>query len=102
MRKRGGNPRPQQYMQAFQQVIDDCNLCDMAFVGDPFTWRRGRIRGRLDRGLVNEAWSRLFPQVELENLEFNHSDHRPLLVNTEYYSQPVAGGSGQQKKFEAR
>ena len=33
--KEGGNPRPSQYMQAFQQVIDDCNLCDTGFVGDP-------------------------------------------------------------------
>lgn len=50
-----GNPRPQQYMQAFQQVIDDCELRDMGFRGDRFTWQRGRIRERLDRGLINEA-----------------------------------------------
>jgi hypothetical protein len=41
--KEGGNPRPQQYMVAFQQAIDDCNLHDMGYVGDIFTWRRGRI-----------------------------------------------------------
>ena len=53
--KEGGNPGPAQYMQAFQEAIDDCCLHDMGFIGDPFTWRRGRIRERLDRGLVNDA-----------------------------------------------
>lgn len=41
--KQGGNPCSQQYMQAFQNAIDDCRLRDLGFVGDPFTWRRGQI-----------------------------------------------------------
>ena len=36
--KEGGNPRPKQYMQEFQQAIDDCNLRDLGFIHDPFTW----------------------------------------------------------------
>ena len=86
--KEGGNPRPQQYMHAFQNAIDDCEIRDMVFLGDKFTWHRGRIRERLDRGLVNEAWANLFPMAALENLQYNHSDHRPLLVNTEHYTVP--------------
>ena len=99
--KEGGNPRPQQYMVAFQQAIDDCNLHDMGFVGDIFTWRRGRIRGRLDRGLVNDGWSSLFPNANLEHCNFNHSDHRPLLVDTDFYqgTTPIQEGP---KRFEAR
>ena len=97
------NPRSQQYMQAFQNAIDDCRLRDLGFVGDPFTWRRGQIWERLDRGLVNDAWSLIFPNAALENMEFNHLDHRLLFVNTEFYNQPiVAGASGQPKRFEAR
>lgn len=65
--------------------------------------RRGRIRERLDRGLVNDAWAGLFPQAALQNLEFNHSDHRPLLVDTDYYAQPAASPNNVQvKRFEAR
>lgn len=40
-------------MTAFQDVIEECHLHDMRYVGDPFTWRRGRIQEQLDRGLVN-------------------------------------------------
>lgn len=100
--EKGENPRPVQYMQAFQEAIDDCELHDLDFIGDPFTWRRGRIRERLDRGLVNEAWSGLFPHAALQNLVFNHSDHRPLLVDTDYYAQPAAAPNNiQVKRFEA-
>ena len=35
--KEGGNPRPQQYMAAFQSLISDCDLRDMGFVGNKFT-----------------------------------------------------------------
>ena len=101
--KEGGNPRPAQYMQAFQEAIDDCGLHDMGFIGDPFTWRRGRIRERLDRGLVNDAWANLFTDAALQNLEFNHSDHRPLLVDTKFYTHSTAGQNNMQvKRFEAR
>ena len=41
--KEGGNPRPQRYMEEFQTIIEDCDLRDMGFIGDHFTWRRGTI-----------------------------------------------------------
>ena len=73
----------------------------MGYVGDIFTWRRGRIRERLDRGLINDAWADLFPNANLEHQNFNHSDHRPLLVDTDYF---VGVNPNQQgpKRFEAR
>ena len=99
--KEGGNPRPQQYMHAFQAAIEDCELRDMEYVGDQFTWFRGRIRERLDRGLVNDAWSTLYPHAALQNLNYNNSDNRPLCVDTEYYSGVAANGAAS-KKFEVR
>ena len=99
--KEGGNPRPHQYMHAFQAAIEDCELRDMGYVGDQFMWFRGRIRERLVRGLVNDAWSTLYPHAALQNLNYNHSDHRPLCVDTEYYSGVAANGAAS-KKFEAR
>ena len=100
--KEGDNPRPQQYMMAFQTAIEDCELRDRGFVGDRFTWQMGRIRERLDMGMINDAWSVLFHEAALENLKYNHSDRRPLLVNTEYYSLPNQAGLGQPRRFEAR
>jgi hypothetical protein len=37
----------------------------MGYVGHLFTWRRGKIRERLDRGVVNDQWNILFPFASL-------------------------------------
>ena len=47
----GGNPRPHQYMQAFQDVLNEFVLIDLGFTGDMFTWYKGNIKERLDRGV---------------------------------------------------
>ena len=73
----------------------------MGFLGDQFTWQRGRIRVRLDRGLINDSWGALYPHAALQSLSYSHSDHRPLLVDTEYYL-PSTGSGNQVKRFEAR
>ena len=51
--KESSRPTPQRQMQAFHDVLSECNINDMGFVGDRFTWRRGQIRERLDRALAN-------------------------------------------------
>jgi hypothetical protein len=53
--KEGGNPRPPSFMQAFQDALIDCELEDLGFSGDNFTWKRGRIRERLDMAVANGA-----------------------------------------------
>jgi hypothetical protein len=78
--KEGGRARPANYMQAFRDVIDDCNLMDMGYTGDKFTWQHGNIRERLDRDLANEAWSDKFPDACLHHLYYYRSDHRPILM----------------------
>ena len=94
MRKRWGT-HAHNNMHAFETEKDDCNLKDLGFVGDCFTCH--------DRGLVNNSWSMLFPHAALENLQYNHSDHRPLLVETEYLSaSQQAGSEVKVKRFEAR
>jgi hypothetical protein len=66
--KEGGNPRPQGFMQAFRNVLDDCGLEDIGFTGDQFTWKRGRIRERLDRAVATGAWSIMHPGAKLQHL----------------------------------
>jgi hypothetical protein len=73
-------------MQAFRDAIDDCNLMDMGYIGDKFTWQRGNIRERLDRALANEAWSDKFPDACLHHLDYYRSDHRPILM---CFEEPV-------------
>jgi hypothetical protein len=58
--KEGRRPRAQRYLQAFSDALGDCNLSDMGFNGDMFTWQRGKIRERLDQGVSNAMWNELF------------------------------------------
>lgn len=98
--KEGGRPRPQSNMQAFHDALVDCDLSDMGYEGDLFTWQRGKMRERLDRGVVNAAWSQFFPSATLVNGEMSKSDHRPLIINTD--GAEVALGGLRRKQFEAR
>jgi hypothetical protein len=99
--KEGGRIRPQHFMQAFHDTLDTCGLSDIGYVGDPFTWHRGAMRERLDRGITNASWSQMQSDAALLHLEYNHSDHRVLLLDTEYNkATPINGGK--QNKFEAK
>ena len=98
--KEGGVPRPQRYMQAFHDALSDCGLGDMGYEGDRFTWQRGRVRERLDRGVANGSRNQLFPSSRLINAEMTKSDHRPIVVDTEGVDVPHVGE--RKKQFEAR
>jgi hypothetical protein len=50
--KDGGNARRPRFMQVFRDALDDCGLEYLGFTGDPFTWKHGRIRQRLDRAVA--------------------------------------------------
>lgn len=79
--KEGGKPMPSHFMSSFKDALDDCNLSDLGYYGDKFTWHRGLIRERLDRAISNEGWNNMFPQARVEHLEFHKSDHRPILLH---------------------
>jgi hypothetical protein len=101
--KDGGLLRPQRYMQNFRDALEDCQLEDMAYIGDRFTWRRGSIRERLDRSICNREWNILFPLSGSVNEGITKSDHRPVLIDTVFYEgveapNPKFGS----KIFEAR
>jgi hypothetical protein len=86
-------------MQVFRDVLTECNLDDLGFVGDPFTWRRGRIRECPDRAIANPAWLVMHPEATVQHLESMRSDHRPILLETE---RPIVSGASGSKKFEAK
>jgi hypothetical protein len=71
---------------------DACKLSDRHWMsviwriwdstGTFFTWRRGKIRERLDWAVRNSNWSLMFPLAGVVNEDFGKSDHRPMLINT--------------------
>ncbi|KAA3468188.1 reverse transcriptase [Gossypium australe] len=85
----GGLPREERRMEAFRKVLEDCNLVDVGFSGNWFTWERGNlpktnIQERLDRGVAMEECISLFPDSLIQHLPHSFSDHCPLLINIEY------------------
>ena len=84
----------------FHDALSDCDLANMGYEGDRFTWQRGRVRERLDRGVANGSRNQLFPSSRLINAEMTKSDHRPIVVDTEGVDVPHVGE--RKKQFEAR
>ncbi|KAG8499292.1 hypothetical protein CXB51_005801 [Gossypium anomalum] len=86
-KKKGGLPREENRMEAFQKALEDCQLHDIGFSRRWFTWKRGNlpetnIQERLDRGVANTTWMFLFPEEKIQHLVHSFSDHCPLLIVT--------------------
>jgi len=86
--KKGQHPHPNWLSMGFTEVITECNLQDVKLEGYPFTWIKSRgttrvVEERLDRALVTPNWADFFPNVCLLNLLASHSDHSPLLLQTD-------------------
>ena len=60
--KTGGAARPKHYLDGFREAMQVCELEDIGFEGDMYTWRnhskelRTYICERLDRAIANEEW----------------------------------------------
>ena len=72
--------------QAFRDCMNYCNLVDAGFKGPRYTWKRGSIKERLDRALVNTDWLVHFQDCVVMHEPFFNSDHSPLWIRL-YNSQ---------------
>jgi endonuclease/exonuclease/phosphatase family metal-dependent hydrolase len=78
-------PRPINQMDAFREVLYDCNLTDLGFSGVPYTYdnkRAGRanVKVRLDRAVACPAWRDMYADTRVQHLTSPVSDHCPVLV----------------------
>ncbi|KAL8115417.1 hypothetical protein AgCh_022054 [Apium graveolens] len=81
--KKGGGVHPSYLLSGFAETINDCELLDMGYVGEKFTWERSRgqwnwVQERSDRAYANHEWRTLFPNVVVRVLDVSTSDHLPL------------------------
>jgi hypothetical protein len=66
-------------MHKFRLALEDCDLHDLGFVGDPYTWRNNHhvaasyTKERLDRAVANSTWRCTFPKVRVANGDPRHS-----------------------------
>ncbi|KAG8375096.1 hypothetical protein BUALT_Bualt10G0064800 [Buddleja alternifolia] len=85
--KKGGRSFASSSSNPFLNDLNNLNLLDLGFTGNPFTWsnRRGgdaNIQLRLDRAVANPDWSLLYPYAIVHHLPAIKSDHCPLLLHT--------------------
>ncbi|KAI0511114.1 hypothetical protein KFK09_011737 [Dendrobium nobile] len=86
----GGNSPHLLAMEDFNDMILNCNLHDIGFLGNNFTWNRGTMWQRLDRILFNDRWISTFHNTHIEHLSRTLSDHSPLLLNVSTNSNAVS------------
>ncbi|CAA7049076.1 unnamed protein product [Microthlaspi erraticum] len=82
--KTGGPVRAEGTFGDFRAFLSQGDLFDIPYAGNPLSWRGVRythlVHCRLDRSMSNGAWADVFPFSRCHYLEFEGSDHRPLLT----------------------
>ena len=85
--KFGGRPVSINRSLLFKDCLDKCNMVDMGFSGPRYTWTNRReisslIQERIDRFFMNPSWCLLYPDAKVTHLTRCHSDHCPVLLET--------------------
>ncbi|KAF9626561.1 hypothetical protein IFM89_035176, partial [Coptis chinensis] len=83
--KCGGKPFNYPKVRFFLDMIDECELFDLGFVGSIYTWTNKqngshRIWERIDRMMANEAWRSTFSGCRVLHELATTSDHKFLIL----------------------
>ncbi|XP_070025348.1 uncharacterized protein [Nicotiana sylvestris] len=83
--KFGGLPVSLNEIDDFRHCVNTCNLFDLGFKGNIFTWWNGTaeedcIFKRLDKCLANVEFQQTFPGIEVQHLSKTGSDHSPMYL----------------------
>lgn len=84
--KEGGRGVDYDLMIEFREVLDKCDLQEISFEGDRFTWDNGRkgedfIQERLDLGFANESFLQMFPEIRANHMDRDGSNHSPIVFS---------------------
>jgi exonuclease III len=84
--KAGGNPIDYNIAEAFRDCLESCNLKDLGYKGDPYTWHNRQqdnhyIQPRLDRFCASTNWSYNFFYYQNMHLLRYGSDHCLILLD---------------------
>ncbi|XP_074288057.1 uncharacterized protein LOC141613217 [Silene latifolia] len=82
----GGNTCPAE-IDDFLRCVEDCEMMDIQAIGAFYTWNNkqrpeDRTYSRLDRFMVNKAWTDLFPNLYAHFLPEGLYDHTPCVVGS--------------------
>ncbi|XP_073010965.1 uncharacterized protein [Typha latifolia] len=81
--------------KAFKAFVENIGLCDLGYMGLPFTWCNNqaganRIWVHLNRMLANSHWVGDHPHCTVFHLDSSASDHAPLLLMVQITPEKVA------------
>ena len=70
----------------FREAVDVCELADLGYEGNSWTFERRVVGGsfcrvRLDRDLATVPWRSRFPMATVRHLTGASSDHCPILLS---------------------
>ncbi|XP_042950220.1 uncharacterized protein LOC122282326 [Carya illinoinensis] len=71
----GGRAKPDRQLKDFRDVIEECQVHDLGFIGNPFTWYNGREEGHM----ISE-WNSLYPMVVVIHGVVAYYDHMPIIL----------------------
>ena len=81
------------HIEAFREALSYCQLHDIGFMGYPCTWSNkgpgeANTKIRLDKEVTNKEWTDRFQLSRVVHLSSHASDHLPLLLHIQSFSQP--------------
>ncbi|KAL0453714.1 UNVERIFIED_CONTAM: hypothetical protein Slati_1349500 [Sesamum latifolium] len=90
----------------FRNCLLECDLNDLHFQGDMYTWCNKRefpntIRARLDRACGTKSWALLFPQAKVINERVIGSNHSALWIDLEPRIDQHNNRQAKRFRFEA-
>lgn len=93
--KTGGPARPEGSFTDLRTFFSEGDLYDIQSSGDPLSWRGKRgdhlVRCRLDRAVANTAWAELYPTARSQYMNYEGSDHKPIITLLEPHKRKRNG-----------
>ncbi|XVF47864.1 hypothetical protein PTKIN_Ptkin03bG0144600 [Pterospermum kingtungense] len=87
----GGRMRGKRIIDNFQKFLNECELLEVPFKLQLYTWynkrENGLVRERLDRALINMKWAEEFPCSQKIHLPIIGSNHCPIMLNSNFHDK---------------
>jgi hypothetical protein len=73
-------------MREFREVLSDCDVHDLGFLGVPWTYDNkqvgiNNVRVHLDRAVASPEWLTVLPDACVRHLVSSRSDHCPVMLS---------------------
>ncbi|GLT60633.1 hypothetical protein SLA2020_333910 [Shorea laevis] len=91
--RRGKGPISVSSFSCLEQFMESCELQEIGFKGNPYTWTNSRagpanVQHRLDRALANSDWFQCYPHAQILHELKIGSDHSPLILCSNAFLKP--------------